>query len=78
MYLYLFRKDNEIVVFQANWVPRLMVACCHNLKLSFNFSALESWSLHPHLFFSTDNWVKAEVYLRMGFPVPMSHSKEDN
>lgn len=66
MYLYHFRKDNEIVVFQANWVPRLMAACCHNLKLSFNFCALEIWSLHPHLLFSADNWLKAEVYLRMG------------
>lgn len=65
MYLYHFRKDNEIVVFQANWVPRFMVACCHNLKLSFNFCALEIWSLHPHLLFSADNWVKAEVHLRM-------------
>lgn len=77
MYLYHFRKDNEIVVFQANWVPRLMVACCHNLKLSFNFCALEIQSLHPHLLFSADNWVKAEVHLKMqndymGVPVQMS------
>lgn len=44
----------------------LMAACCHNLKLSFNFCALEILSLHPHLLFSTGNWLKAEVHLRTG------------
>lgn len=65
MYLYHFGKDNEIVVFQTNWVPRLMAACCHCLKLSFNFCALEIWSLHLHLRFSADNPMKAEVQLRV-------------